>query len=339
MGKKWSDAKPGEKMLAMYTRLLFIDKEASLGELAAELNCSKQAVLRLLDQFEASNFGKLIHAKRGRESAYRLERPPKDLPKLSLNAEALHQLALCRDFMLHLLPESMRKTVDAALLQASAYLPEGETPDDLLPVGSVFTKGRIDYSPFQDILQSFIQGIRRNKVCAVHYKASIHHGAKAFEFAPKRLVAYREAMYIHGRIVSDKGTAAPVYEKATILALHRVRQVLVTRRSAAHIPDVEEAHQGLFGVMENTPFPVRIRFAAGAAGYVAEREWSKDQKVTVHADGGITLAMTARSPAEVISWVLSFADEAELLAPKRLREELARHVLKLANTYGKGGKQ
>lgn len=339
MGKKWNqDAKPSEKLLSMYTMLLFSGREASLSELSRELDCSKQAVMRLIDQLEASRFGKLLRAKRGRESVYRLDRP-KNLPKLSLNAEGLHQLALCRDFMLHLLPESMRKEVDATLQQASAYLPEGETPDALVPVGTSFAKGRIDYSPFQEMLQTLIKGIRQNKVCAIQYKSSIHGEAKSFEFAPKRLVAYREAIHIHGWIVSEKGTAAPLFEKPTTLALQRLQKVLVTRRGAVHIPDVEEEYKGTFGLMENEPFAVRVKFSPAAATYVAEREWSEDQKVTMHKDGSITLAMTARSQAEVVAWVLSFADTAELLSPKWLREELEGQVAVLAKKYIKEGKQ
>jgi predicted DNA-binding transcriptional regulator YafY len=338
VGKKWNqDAKPSEKLLSMYTMLLFSGREASLSELSRELDCSKQAVMRLIDQLEASRFGKLLRAKRGRESVYRLGRP-KNLPKLSLNAEGLHQLALCRDFMLHLLPESMRKEVDATLQQASAYLPEGGMPDDLISVGKSFAKGRIDYSPFQEMLEAVIKGIRQKKVCAVQYKSSIHGDAKPFEFAPKRLVAYREAIHIHGWVVSEKGTAAPLFEKPTTLALQRVQKALVTRRGAAHIPDVEEEHKGTFGLMEDEPFAVRVKFSSAAATYVAEREWSEDQRITAHKDGSITLAMTARSPAEVISWVMSFADAAELLSPKWLREELAQHVLTLAGRYQKGEK-
>lgn len=343
MGKKWNpDAKPSEKLLSMYTMLLFSGREASLSELSAELDCSKQAVLRLINQLEASRFGKLLHAKRGRESVYRLDRP-KNLPKLSLNAEGLHQLALCRDFMLHLLPDSMRKVVDSTLQQALAYLPEDEAaggaPDDMPSIGKSFAKGRIDYSPFQEMLQSVIKGIRQHKICAIEYKSSIHGETKSFDFAPKRLVAYRESIHIHGWIVSEKGTAAPIFEKSTNLALHRLQKVAVTRRNAAHIPDVEEEHKGAFGLMEDAPFPVRVKFSPAAATYVAEREWSADQKATVHKDGSVTLAMTARSSLEVIAWVMSFADAAELLSPKWLRKELAEHVQALAAKYAQGEKQ
>lgn len=127
----------------------------------------------------------------------------------------------------------------------------------------------------------------------------------------------------------------PLYENSTTLALQRIRDVLVTRRSATRIPDVKEEHKGAFGLMAESPFPVRIRFSPAAATYVAEREWSEGQKITVHKNGSVTLVMTTRSPAEVISRVLSFADTAELLSPKWLWEEVARQVMTLAARYRK----
>lgn len=113
-------------------------------------------------------------------------------------------------------------------------------------------------------------------------------------------------------------------------------KVSPTRRNASHLPEVEEEHKGAFGLMEDEPFPVRIKFSPAAATYVAERKWSDGQKITVHKNGSITLAMAARSPAEVVSWVMSFADAAELLSPKWLREEMSGHIAALAARYGKG---
>ena len=343
MGKKWNqDAKPSEKMLSMYTMLLFTGKEASLSELSAELGCSKQAVLRLIDQLEASRFGKLLRYKRGRETIYCLDRP-KRLPKISLNAEGLHQLALCRDFMLHLLPGPMRKNVDATLQQASAYVSENDIPMSaqdagLLSVGDSFSKGRIDYSPFQEILHTFIKAIREKKICAVRYKASIAKEPNSFDFAPKRLVAFRESILIHGWIVPEKTAAPALDERPYTLALQRVQKAGLTRRNADSLPDVGMTH-GVFGLLEGEPFPVRIQFAPGAATYVAEREWSADQKITLHKNGGLTLALTARSPAEVISWVLGFGEDAEIISPAWLRDDLARQIRALAVRYEKAGSQ
>lgn len=104
----------------------------------------------------------------------------------------------------------------------------------------------------------------------------------------------------------------------------------MTRRGAAHIPNVEEEHKGTFGLMEGNPYSIRVNFFPVAATCVAERDWSKYQRVTTHKDSSIPLGMKARSLAEVITWVLRFVDAAELLSPKWLRSELAQHVLAIA---------
>ena len=333
MGKKRNpDAKPAEKRLALYTMLLFTGREASLTELSRELDCSKQAVLRLVDQLEASRFGKLLRSKRGKESLYQIDRP-KHLPKISLNAEGLYQLALCRDFILHLLPDAMRQNVDTALQQASAFLPE----DEELPesIGQSFVKGRINYTPFQRILETLIQGIREHKVCMISYRSALQQEPRDFEYAPKRLVAFHGAFYLTGWIVSEKGSPQAVYEAPTTFALHRVQQASLTRRTSKHLPEPEEENKGAFGMMEDTPFIARIRFDKAAATYVAEREWSDGQKVTFHKDGSITLSVTARSQVESISWILSFGEVAEVISPKWLRDAVVEKASALAALYAK----
>ena len=88
-------------------------------------------------------------------------------------------------------------------------------------------------------------------------------------------------------------------------------------------------------MMEDEPFTARIRFDKAAATYVAEREWSDGQKVTFHKDGSITLAVTARSHVEFISWILSFGDVAEVLSPKWLRDAVVEKASALAALYAK----
>jgi len=335
MGKKWDpDATPTEKLLALYTLLLFTGREASLSELSRELQCPKQTVSRLMNALEASRFGKLLRVKKGREVLYQLDRP-RHLPKISLNAEGLYQLALCRDFLLHLLPDAMRKNVDTTLQQASAFLPEGGSLPE--SIGQSFVKGHINYTPFQSILGTLMQAIREHKICVLSYQATLSKEQHTYEYAPKRIVAFHGALYLAGWIVSEKGTPQAIYDSPTILALHRVRMATLTRILARHLPEPEEESQGqeTFGLMKATPFTAKIRFDKSAATYVAERKWSDGQKIVPHKDGSMTLTVVARSPEELLSWVLGFGKTAEVLAPKWLRENVIQAVNDLSALYGK----
>jgi predicted DNA-binding transcriptional regulator YafY len=334
MPKKWNpDASPSEKLLALYAMLLFSGREASLSDLSRGLNCSKQVVLRLIDKLEASPFGKLMRVKRGREAVYHLDRPK--LPKISLNAEGLHQLALCRDFILHLLPEAMRKQVDATLQQASAYLPEGEASGmDTVFAQSMF-KGRINYTPFQDMLQILMQAIRERKICAVRYISAQNMEIKEFAYAPMRLIAFHEAIYCNGWVMDGRRAK---YEKPTPLAVHRLNGVTPTARSGKHLPEPPAEHGEIFGMMDKELFTAKIHFSSKAATYVVERKWSEKQKIVRHRDGGVTLTLQARSPAELTAWILGFGDAAEALSPKWLREDMAEQAAALVARYGQGEK-
>jgi len=343
MGKKLdSDGTSLGKVLSLYTLLLFEKQRFSLTELAKKMQVSKPTMLRYLARLEESPFCQIQSGKRGRENTYWLERPA-TLPKISLNAEGLQQLALCRDFMLHILPEAMHIQVDTVLQQATAFLPqkdsnkkevqENDMEKGLLSIGQAFTKGRIDYAPFKNTLETLMQAIREHIVCEITYKSTRKGPGRTFEYAPKRLVAFREAIHISGWKVSDKGAVSIVSDHATDLALHRIIKIQLTRRSSSALPDIVEKHEGSFGYMEDEPFTVKIKFASSAAMYVGEREWSTDQDIKDHKNGAITLTLTARSALEIRSWVLGFGADAELLSPDWLREEMAEAIEHLYKAY------
>ena len=332
MGKKWSDAKPAEKLLGLYTILLVATRPHSHTELSEMLCCSKAAMTRLLVQLEGSHFGKVHRSSKGREALYQLEKP-RQLPTVCLNAEGLAQLALCRELLTNLLPDTMHKEMEISLRQAVAFLPKGsqDLPDH---IGTNLSKGRIDYKPFQATLGIVLQAIRDYRVCAITYKGAALAEEKSFDFAPKLMIGFRESLLVQGFVVADKGTAMPVYEKPTTLALHRIKACTATRREAC-VPDIPEPDNATFGIMEGDPFTAVVRFAPTAATYVAERQWSAQQTIEFHDDGSLTLHVQGQSVPEFLSWVLSFGKAAEVLSPEWLRNEVGETVGELYGFYHK----
>jgi predicted DNA-binding transcriptional regulator YafY len=333
--KKDPDATPSGKLLSLYTRLLFRPEEVSLSTLSSELSCSKQTTSRLLCQLEASRFGKLIRVPKGKEAFFRLDRPTKeDLPQISLNVDSLRELCLCRDFMLHLLPASMRLDVETALSQVSAYLPAQELTEKkrvLAPKGTALIKGHIDYTPFQETFRTILKAVETQKICRVSYRSSHRSEARSSDYAPKRVMSYHETIRVSGWFVTLEG--AKKFEKPALLLLHRMESAALTDRSAAHLPEPEEDNARVFGLISGEPFTVTVRFDASAAEYVADRVWSEHQAVEKHEDGSVTLTLTAQSEVEVVSWILSFGDAAEALSPQWLREEIAKKARAVARKY------
>lgn len=331
MGVKWDGAKPAEKLLALYTTLLASREKHSLTELANTLACSKQTVERLIDQLESSCFGKILSEKIGRESYYKLQKPG-PTPRICLDSRGLEHLAICREFSQSLFPRNMQKRMERSLMQAFIYQDgEGKAPTG---IGERLNKGYIDYEPYEAILEKIITAISTARVCQITYRAKRNGAEKTWAFAPKRLLAYHECIYVLGWLVTAEGAAKPLYENPQLLALQRFVDCAITGRSSKKLPALQP--DAALGVMDGKPFEVTVQFSAASATYAAERQWSADQKVVSLPDGGITLAFTAKSRAECIAWILGFADTAKVLAPDWLVSEIRDKLRAMAAMYEQG---
>ncbi len=325
MTKKLSlDSNAAENLLALYSFLITAHQAFSLTQLAERFAVSKPTMLRYLRKMEKSHFGKVQCELRGREHFYWLERPH-SIPKIALSPHGLQQLALCRDFMAHILPLSMQKSIDSTLQQATAYLPAASLEclgTQCMDMGQSFRKGAIDYTPFEARLKVLMQAISEQSVCIVSYKKHRSQAPSSFDYAPQRLISYNDALYIRGWKVTERGSVATLLERGTDLALHRIEDVVLTVRSSQSLPPTPEMAQGAFGYMDIEPFQVKIQFSCALSTYVAERMWSADQYIEDTEDKGIILTMTARSDYEIVPWVLGFGAEATVLEPTWLCEAI-----------------
>jgi predicted DNA-binding transcriptional regulator YafY len=313
--KKDPYATPGQKLLGLFALLLFTGKSYSLTNLAQMFQCSKQSVCRMVEDIERSHGAKVERLTEGRERLFRIV-TPKEKPKVALTQEQIRQLVLCRDLVLHLLPEGMRDSLDSAIQKTTVLLPDmeerGEAFDSVVRVA---VKGGIDYSPFQSTLSTLLVAMRERKVCEVSYRAVGKSEPRIHNLAPVRLLSYRESLYVQGWKVNDRGTVEALYP--TTLAVHRTLDVTPTRRTF-DLPEPEMPETGIFGILSGKPLKVKVRFTQTVAQYVRERTWSADQKVREQKDGGLELEFTAHSEGEVVSWVLSFCGNAKLISPKSL---------------------
>ena len=313
------EASPSRKLLGLFSLLLFSGEWYSLPDLAQIFKCSKQTISRLLEEIELSHEAKIERETRSRTCFYRICAPKKQ-PHVSLTPAEISQLVLCRDLVMHLLPDDLRASVARTIRQTTVLLPEPEQRCQAMDsCVQVSVRGHIDYTPFHGFLDSLLQSIREKRVCEIEYLAASRDQPKLHEIAPMRIIAYREALYVSAWKVTPKGTPEPVHPM--LLALHRFKSVTPTRRTF-NLPLPPSEAEGLFGLMPQEPFKARIRFDRSVAPYIRERRWSTEQSLTAQEDGGVILELAARSEAELMSWVLSFGTHAELISPQHMRHQL-----------------
>ncbi|MBW1953016.1 MAG: WYL domain-containing protein [Deltaproteobacteria bacterium] len=293
-------ASPAEKILSLYGLLLFSGKQHSLAELARRLRCSKQTVLRLVDQIERSHQAKVESWMEGGRRWFRIKTPPVR-PQVCLDAESIRLLLLCRDFVCHLLPQALREEISRAIAHTTVLLPDlEERARALTQVGAGYSRGRIDYTEHQHLLDVLLEALADRRVCRVSYQSPKRTEPWEYCIAPLTLIAHHGTLYLRCWLVADSGEPEVIHD-GMLLAVQRLREVELTERTFAvrEEPVNEEAH--IFGLMREEPFRVQVRFHPEAAAYVRERRWSADQNLTPLPDGGLLLEFTAASQPEVVS--------------------------------------
>jgi len=323
---------PAVKILNLYGLLLFSGKQYSLTQLAQLLRCSKQTVLRMMEQIELSHQAKIESWMEGGRKWFKAK-TPKKTPQVCLDAQDIQHLLLCRDFVWHLLPQTLREEIGWTIAKATVLLPDmGERSAALARVGVAHAKGVIDYAKHEGLLDTLLKAITDRRVCRVDYHAPWRTEPRSYHVAPLALIAHHATLYVKCCLVTDAGKPEVIYDNM-LLAVQRVLQVERTERTFAVPDQALEVPPQTFGLMKDEPFRVAVRFSADAAAYVQERTWSEDQAISPTPEGGIILEFTATSWPEVVSWVLGFGPEATVLAPEELRKEIKEAVEEVLENY------
>ena len=318
--KKNPYASSGQKVIGLYALFLFTGRSYSLPRLAELFECSKQTILRMVEQIEMNHRLELDTWFEGGRKWYRA-RPLPARPNVTLSVSDLQQLLLCRDMVWRMFPAALRARLGETIEKTAVLLPNYEERGTALDSVTHFQpKGMVDYSQHQEVLDALLRAIRERRVCEIRYRAPERAKARQLRVAPYRFIVFREGFYARCRLATALAGSDPAGDRT--LAVHRMREVSVTEERFAPIKEDGGLDEEAFGLAREAPFRVVVDFIPKAAAYVRERVWSGDQEIRELPDGGVTLAFTATSRPEVLAWVLSFGGEATLRAPADLREEL-----------------
>ena len=154
MPRKGSDKTYGEKLISLFARLLFTRRRHSLTDLARMLDCSKQTVLRLVEDIERSYKVQIEWSMEGRKRFFRMKTLGQQPPILNLTPTELHALYMCRAFAQHLLGRGFLEEVTRALDKGRTLLPKdaGFSSEHF----SAYRPGTIDYTPHHESIRMLL---------------------------------------------------------------------------------------------------------------------------------------------------------------------------------------
>lgn len=321
----------GQKLISLFAMLLFSKKEHSLIDLSRRLDCSKQSVMRLIENIQMSYGVEIEDQIKGRRKYYRLKQVSGIEPLLQLNQNEIMTLQMCTAFTEHLLGNKLFEEATEALEGSQALLTGGlASSSDFF---ANFHEGRIDYSSHQDAIRSILNAMDKKKVCNIAYQKISTNTVKDYSVEPLKFFSHQDSMYLH---VRGGNVSGEMYY--FLLAIHRIKEVKVTDTDYK-IPedyDFDKHFNQNFGVIKHDVFSVTIEFTGYPADYVAERTWNAETRKEWIDENTLILTFKSSSKYELIGWVLSWADNARVLEPPWLVEEINHTISHMFENVNRG---
>jgi len=324
----------GQKLMSLFVRLMFTGERHSLTDLSRSMDCSKQTIIRLMNDIRMAYGVEVEESTEGNRKYYRIRRKANALPASPITEQELRTLQMCRDFTEHLLGKPLYEEATRALLKSRSLLPEG---DKVFACHfTAFRSGTINYTSRDQVIHLLVEAMNKKVICRLAYRALGGKSVKAFYIKPLKLFSYRDTVYLHAQLARTPGKSYRSPKFDPLLTVHRIETVELTDRNFTPPEnfDFEKIFNRSFGIMKDENFTADVEFTGWAASYVAERTWSSDQEIKKTGNNSILLSFSAASETELIAWVLSFGVEAILIKPAWLVKEMKANILNLAKRYG-----
>ena len=330
--KKNQHSSYGQKIVTLFARLLFSKEKFGLIELARQLDCSKQTVMRLIADINQSYGVEVVDSMVGRRKYYQLRQTRKGSPQLSFCHDEVVVLQMCKAFTEHLLGKELFSEASLAL-DKSQYLHSGSSVSPR-HFGS-FLPGSVDYTPHQQTIRTLIEAMEERKVCKIFYKGAGRERAISFYIQPFKLFSHQDTLYLHAGKARTPGKPFKEAEYNPLLVVHRIKQAELTDTSY-RLPDnydFEQFFNQSFGIIKEDAFVVELEFSGYAAIYVAERIWSPDLEIEELSDGKIRLKFSASSVPELVGWIMWWGDEVKVVGPEWLVAEVVEMAERVLEKY------
>ena len=296
------------------------------------LNCSKQTVLRLVDDIRRSYGVEIEEFLEGTRRFYQIKRIRNGSMSLNMTESEINALCLCKTFAEHLVGKDLFEEASRAIEKNQAALSEKS-------IGAFqhfdsFQSGSIDYTLHQGTMRTIIDAMNERKVCKVTYKSILANRAKSFYIKPLKLFSHKDSVYLHAHLAKVPGRAYKAPKFNPLLAIHRIQKIEITERSFGFPVnyDFDKIFKQNFGVIKKNAIDVEIEFKRYFSKYVTERIWSPGQ--SMHKKNGKTvLKFSASSKPELLSWILSFGKDAKVIKPEWLIKDVKKEIQKIQLQY------
>jgi len=198
-----------------------------------------------------------------------------------------------------------------------------------------------DYSRYADIVKMLDNAIQKSQTVEVKYRSLWRADEYITHYDPYALVLHLDDLYLVGKS-----------HRANAIRIFKVNRILDTSPTEQNFGrpeefDIEDFFRSSFGISQTDrePIEIEVQFKGIAAAVVEERIWHDSQKLEWlpneanlfdHQQRETDTLIARFKLAEVIEfirWLKGFGDQAVVLQPEWLRDEMCQELKSAAAQY------
>ena len=302
-----------------------------VGDFLSELEVSLATFKRDIEYMRSRHYAPIVWDRD--QNGYRFEAPqpgsPKyELPGLWFSPREAQALLTMEHLLESLEPTLLGAQVKPLKERLAALLSKGEhSADEVRRRIRVISLGARRHEPKHfEVVASAVLG--RSKLRLKYWNRSRDEVTER-DVSPQRLVHYRNNWYLDAW--------CHLRNDIRSFALDGIRDVVPVEGKVKEVPDAEldRVLASGYGIFSGAKVQwAELRFTPERARYVSLEEWHPRQKSRFEKDGSYVLELPYSSETELVGDILKWGEEVEVLAPRELREAVARKARATAKLYG-----
>jgi proteasome accessory factor B len=181
----------------------------------------------------------------------------------------------------------------------------------------------------ESVYMQLVEAIAGRRVVRIAYASLTEWEVIETRLRPYQLMFNRHSWYVIGR--------SSLHGEPRTFHLGRIREISLTSDRYA-MPRGFSLERYLGNAWNLMPQPgpdhhVVVRFSPLMAQNVAEVAWHKTQRLEFRDDGSLDFHVHVSGLNEIVWWILSYGDQAEVLRPAKLRRLVAQRAANMSRMY------
>ncbi len=328
----------GQQLVKLFRAIELFSKPAgtTIKELQETFGIDRSSANRIIRTMENLGFPlydeKLFMEKEKRwkfDETYLKRLPNINIPDLKLELPEIIALYLIKGEARLYRRTEIEKKVNTVFAKLGAFVP-AELVEKLDRIKTLFVSSENfakDYSGKEDIIDSLTDAMLQQRTSYVKYHSFSQDRISNFIIDPLYFFESQGGLYVFVRATS--------FDEIKTLAVERIQGITFTDNRFEYPDDFDpdEKLNEAFDMVYDDPIKAKIWISNDQAKYVTERRLTKNQKIFNQDDGSIVLEIKTSGWWDLKRWVLSFGNNAEVLEPIALREEIANEIKTLNSKY------